>query len=83
MMWGGWDVAPTVWIVELVLLLLAAGGGAAAAVLVVARRAGTWANGPETDRALRILDERLAAGEIDLDEYERLRAALRGGSGRT
>jgi putative membrane protein len=78
MMWGGWDVSPTVWIVEFVLLLLAAGGGAAA-VLVVARRPGTWTNGPDGDRPRSILDERLAAGEIDLDEYQRLRTALQDG----
>jgi putative membrane protein len=32
--------------------------------------------------ALRILDERLARGEIDTEEYGRLREALEGGAGR-
>ncbi|AEA24500.1 SHOCT domain-containing protein [Pseudonocardia benzenivorans] len=80
MMWGGWGVSPAAWVVELVLLLLAAGGGAAGAVLLLGRRTGTWPDGPEGDRPRRILDERLAAGEIDVEEYERLRTALRSGS---
>ena len=33
--------------------------------------------------ALRILDERLARGEIDAEEYRRLREVLDGGAGRT
>ncbi len=33
--------------------------------------------------ALRILDERLARGEIDTEEYRRLREALDGGAGRS
>lgn len=74
-MWG-WGVSSAVWIVELVLLALAAAGGAAAAVLTAARRARTWPDGPADSRARAILDERLAAGEIDTREYERLRAAL-------
>jgi putative membrane protein len=35
------------------------------------------------DDARRILDERLARGEIDTDEYRRLRDALASGEGRT
>ncbi|RTL69524.1 MAG: SHOCT domain-containing protein [Pseudonocardiaceae bacterium] len=75
MMWG-WGASSAVWIVELVLVGLAAAGGAAAAVLTVARRAGTWADGARGGRARSILDERLAAGEIETDEYERLRAVM-------
>jgi len=33
--------------------------------------------------ALRILDERLARGEIDTEEYRRLREVLDGGAGRS
>jgi hypothetical protein len=33
--------------------------------------------------ARRILDERLARGEIDTEEYQRLREVLEGGPGRT
>ena len=33
--------------------------------------------------ALRILDERLARGEIDTEEYRRLREVLDGGTGRS
>jgi putative membrane protein len=35
------------------------------------------------DDARRILDERLARGEIDTDEYRRLRDALASGEGRS
>ena len=33
--------------------------------------------------ARRILDDRLARGDIDTDEYQRLRDALEGGAGRS
>ena len=38
---------------------------------------------PQPGDARRILDERLARGEIDSEEYQRLRDALDGGSGRS
>ncbi len=38
---------------------------------------------PQPGGARRILDERLARGEIDPDEYRRLREVLEGGPGRT
>ena len=50
----------------------------------------TRRRGPETpveehrgDDAWRILDQRLARGEIDTDEYRRLRDALASGDGRS
>src|SRR6266852_2590617 len=48
------------------------------------RRAGHPGDGQEHrgSDALRILDERLARGEIDTEEYRRLREALGGGAGR-
>ena len=39
--------------------------------------------GPRPGDALRILDERLARGEIDTEEYGRLREILGGGTGRS
>jgi putative membrane protein len=49
------------------------------------RRPGSRARGegPPGDDARRILDERLARGEIDTDEYRRLRDALASGEGRS
>ena len=38
---------------------------------------------PEPGAARRILDERLACGEIDTEEYQRLRDLLDGGPGRS
>lgn len=43
------------------------------------RPAGTRATG--ADPAMRILEERFARGEIDVDEFTRRRDVLRGGSG--
>lgn len=37
----------------------------------------------QADGARRILDERLARGEIDAEEYRRLREILDGGTGRS
>lgn len=37
----------------------------------------------QTGDAVRILDERLARGEIDVEEYRRLRDVLGGGAGRS
>jgi putative membrane protein len=49
------------------------------------RRPGAAAPGDEHsgDQARRILDERLARGEIDTDEYRRLRDALASGDDRS
>jgi uncharacterized membrane protein len=50
-----------------------------------ARRPGPGGRGedPRGDDARRILDERLARGEIDADEYRRLRDVLTSGEGRS
>lgn len=73
-MWGMWGTT-TIWLVAVILVLVAAAVGAAAGAVLVARR-GITADDTEPDRARRILDERLAAGEIDVAEHERIRAAL-------
>ena len=39
--------------------------------------------GQQPAEARRILDERLARGEIDTEEYQRLREVLDGGTGRS
>ena len=38
---------------------------------------------PQASDARRILDERLARGEVDTEEYQRLRDLLDGGTGRS
>jgi putative membrane protein len=50
-----------------------------------ARRSGPGPRGEEhrADEARRILDERMARGEIDTDEYRRLRDVLASGEGRS
>jgi putative membrane protein len=49
------------------------------------RRASSGTGGEEhrSDDALRILDERLSRGEIDTDEYRRLRDVLASGQDRS
>ncbi len=72
MMYGaGWGMAWTGWIFMIVLLVLLAGGIAWLVRGVSGSR--------EADRgsARRILDERFASGQIDPEEYERRRQALR------
>ncbi|HUY51900.1 MAG TPA: SHOCT domain-containing protein [Streptosporangiaceae bacterium] len=55
-----------------------------ALVTSVTRRAGqAERGGQEPGVARRILDERLARGEIDTSEYQRLREVLDGGAGRS
>jgi putative membrane protein len=55
-----------------------------ALVTGVTRRAGEHQrSGQQPGDARRILDERLARGEIDPDEYRRLREVLEGGAGRS
>ncbi|WP_158888141.1 SHOCT domain-containing protein [Amycolatopsis anabasis] len=50
-------------------------GGLITIVIIVLRR---YAHPPQPrNEALRILDERFARGEIDLDEYEQRRATLK------
>ena len=46
------------------------------------RRPGQPGPGEQRGEARRILDERLARGEIDAEEYQRLRDLLDGGAGR-
>jgi len=79
-MWG-WGATGGVGLVLVLLVLAAAAAGAAIGVAATDRRG---RRGPDLDpdddpgRARRILDERLAAGEIDLATHERLRAVLDG-----
>ncbi|GLL12219.1 hypothetical protein GCM10017577_33600 [Pseudonocardia halophobica] len=73
-MWGVGGMT-TIWLVAVILVLVAAAVGAAAGAALVARR-GITADDIDPDRARRILDERLAMGEIDVAEHERVRAAL-------
>ena len=56
-----------------------------ALITAATRRPGTETRGEEHagDPARRILDERLARGEIDTDEYRRLRDVLASGDDRS
>jgi putative membrane protein len=63
--WGGFALMG--------LMMLLFWGGLAALVVVLLRR--TPGNG-RTDAAARVLEERLARGEIDTDEFERVRRTL-------
>src|SRR5512146_2259386 len=88
MFWNGggwaWWQAGLMWIVMIafwVLLIWAV----YALVTGITRRPGQPEPGsqPPAGDARRILDERLARGEIDPEEYQRLRDLLDGGAGRS
>lgn len=71
---GGWG---WLWLALIVLVIVLL-------VVWVRRRSGPGDSGPGDrgvggDDALRILEERFARGEIDRDEFEERRRALRGG----
>lgn len=78
MMGGGW----LIWLVVLVLFLLLVGGAIAVAVWFIAqsssgRSQGTAQGTRRQDEALEILRQRYARGEIDREEYVRMRDELR------
>ncbi|MDP2622577.1 MAG: SHOCT domain-containing protein [Actinomycetota bacterium] len=65
--WGGWMIFMAVlWVV-----LIVAGVWA---VMALTRGNRPWSGSAESPK--EILDRRLASGEIDVEEYERLRRAL-------
>ena len=88
MFWGGggwaWWQAGLMWIVMIAFWALLI-WAIYALITNVTRRPGQPGSGgqPQPGDARRILDERLARGEIDPDEYRRLREVLEGGPGRT
>jgi putative membrane protein len=75
MFWLMWVAMIAFWVLlGWVIYVLVTGG---------TRRASDSARGgPQPDDAHRILDERLARGEIDAEEYRRLRAVLDGDADR-
>jgi putative membrane protein len=88
MFWNGggwaWWQAGLMWIVMIAFWALLI-WAVYALITNVTRRPGQPGPGgqPQPGDARRILDERLARGEIDPDEYRRLREVLEGGPGRT
>ena len=81
--WGWWQ-AGLMWLAMIAFWALLA-WAIYALVRGVARRPDqTGPDGqPQASDARRILDERLARGEIDAEEYQRLRDLLDGGAGRS
>jgi putative membrane protein len=70
-----------VWVVGLLFMLAVLAGIAVLVVLAVRprRMAAATAHPPIGETPLQILDRRLAAGEINADEYKRSRDLLTGG----
>jgi putative membrane protein len=69
---GGWGwlwVTLTVLVIALLIALL---------VVWITRRSGPTDRNSDRDGAVRILEERFARGEIDSEEFEERRRALRG-----
>ena len=67
--WGGW--------VLMAMLMIVFWTAAVAAVYVLIRSTRQHDTPPSSDQAVRILDERLARGEIDAEEYAIRRDLLR------
>lgn len=75
-MWGGWGWYPGMIFGPIVMVLVIA-----ALIVLIARAGGWWHHGPHDDRrpsrrALDILEERFARGEIDKTEFEEKRKLL-------
>ena len=75
---GGWTLMIIFWVA-----LVAVVGLAIARLFPSSRDGGSADDGPASPSPERLLDERLARGEIDVETYERLREVLAGrGKGR-
>jgi putative membrane protein len=70
----GWTLMIILWVALIVLI-----GFAIARLLPATARSDRDEPPPDRSSARRLLDERLARGEIDVETYERLRDALDGG----
>ena len=68
---GGWWIGVLVMLAFWIILV----GGVVWAVRIISR--GTTANGRDQGRALAILEERFARGEISAEEFRRMREELR------
>jgi putative membrane protein len=81
--WAWWQ-AGLMWLAMIAFLALLI-WAVYALVTGITRRPGQTEHGGQRQPgdARRILDERLARGEIDTEEYQRLRDVLDGGSGRS
>lgn len=66
--WGGFAM--------MALYMVLFWGGLAALVVVLLRRDSHTPHTPHSGPATRILDERLARGEIDTEEFDRVRRTL-------
>jgi putative membrane protein len=75
----GWGVGG--FFVMLVFMVLFWGAIIALVVWAVRQFRPNGTRATDADPAMRILEERFARGEIDVDEFARRRDALRGGSG--
>lgn len=75
MNYNGYGMGPGTWVVGLIVLLLV--GGVA---LLLASRSRSRGDGPTTGSgpALQLLKNRLAAGEITQDDYDKTRRVLEG-----
>lgn len=81
--WAWWQAGP-MWVAMIAFWALLI-WAVYAPVTGATRRPGQAGPGgqPQASDARRILDERLARGEVDTEEYQRLRNLLDGGTGRS
>lgn len=69
--WGGDGGSWMIFVALIWVVLIVAGVWA---VIALTRSGRSWSGSPESPR--EVLDRRLASGEIDVEEYERLRRVL-------
>lgn len=70
--WGGWIMMSAGMLAFWALVVVAI----VALIRGVSDDRPRWPRGPEHDDPLRVLDERFARGEIDLEDYQARRALL-------
>lgn len=76
--WGmshGWDMSFG-WVFMMIFWVLALGALVWLVTWLILGQRGRVAPGPRGDSPLELLDRRLANGEIDVEEYEKVRQAL-------
>lgn len=73
--WGGYSYSPW-WGVLMLLFSALVIGGIVLIILWLVRRTPSGTAGADADRALQILRERYARGEITQEQYDQMRRAL-------
>lgn len=74
--WNGWGSGWWLMMLFMVLVWIAVIGGTVWLVVYLTRRAGTGSSMGSAESALDVLNKRYARGEIDKEDYERIKRDL-------